>query len=278
MPTPTPAASATGSLRCGTTAHPPSSVTAGSGHQHRRRQPVDAADRRTPRDRGAQARCRARTARRWRTPGRRRAARPRSWTSTSSVDAGDGEGQRGDVARRADAERGEHDHRQELDRRHRAERQARDRLVEAAVHDREHRAERHQQPDRVAVGPAQRAPRPAPERRIRPPRWRSAARPPRAASTRRTAARRRPGRGSGTRRSRRSRCGRNRASAREHRIVARDGLRRTWAIEGVMLIVPMKNGAVLDDDDLADHRRARDRRPHLVRGARPADRACPRRR
>ena len=52
------------------------------------------------------------------------------------------ERERGEVAQRADAERGERDHRQELDRRDRAQRQPVDGEVEADVHHREHDAER----------------------------------------------------------------------------------------------------------------------------------------
>ena len=64
------------------------------------------------------------------------------------VDARDGEDERGEVAGRAGAERGEHDHRQELDRGHRAEGQPVDGDVEAGVHDGEDDAEgEHEPPD-----------------------------------------------------------------------------------------------------------------------------------
>jgi Lrp/AsnC family transcriptional regulator, leucine-responsive regulatory protein len=75
-----------------------------------------------------------------------------------------GEHKRQPVARRADAHRREHDHRQELNRGHSPERQPCDPLVEAAVHDREHDPERGHQTHRVAIGPAQRPPRSAPQR------------------------------------------------------------------------------------------------------------------
>ena len=167
---------------CGLTSHPPpGAVTGWQGQQHGRRQPVDAAalliagvrehdvEREQPGVGEGQAELRARP--------------PRKPDVDQHVDAGDGSWR---ARRRWGASGrlkcGERDHRQELDRRHRAERQARDRLIEAAVHDRGGlRGERHQQADRVAVGRAHGAPWAAPggeyDRRAR----RCAARPRRAA-------------------------------------------------------------------------------------------------
>jgi len=90
-----------------------------------------------------------------------------------NVDAGHGHRQRGQVARRPGAERGQCNHREELDGRHRAQRQPGDRLVEAAVHRRQDCTEGDQQADGVAVGAAERPPRPPPrgehDRRARDP-------------------------------------------------------------------------------------------------------------
>ena len=112
MPTPMPAASATGSSNAGTAAQPAERRDDDGGDEHR----------------GARGRrCRSISAslgdavgehdvereqrRRWRT----RSATPerlaREVHAGEQVDAGDGERERGDVARRARAERGQHDHR-----------------------------------------------------------------------------------------------------------------------------------------------------------------------
>ena len=116
------------------------------------------------------------------------------------VDAGHRERERERVAWTAHADRRQHDDREELDRGDRAQRQPGDRLVEAAVHRREDRAPADQQPDRGPVQPAERAPRPSPQREHHAPPMRSEAMPRRAPAPGRTAARRTTGRGSGTRR------------------------------------------------------------------------------
>ena len=112
--------------------------------------------RRLARRRGGRARCRPRTARRWRARARRRADRPRGARRRAGRRRPTASASARDVAPRAHPERGEHDHRQELDRRDRGQRQPVDRRVEAAVHDRQHEAPG----DHVAI--AQQVPGPPP--------------------------------------------------------------------------------------------------------------------
>ena len=200
-PTPIPAAIATGSSTCGTTAQPPIAVLTGAAISIAAPSPSMPP---TPAraTRGARARCTARTGPRCRRE-RDSEGLTRHLHRDQAVHPGHREREREPVADRANADRREHDHRQELDRGHGSERQSRDRLVEAAVHHREH-APSATTSHTVVVGRSERAPRPAPDREHDRCAARSAATRPRAAPPARTAAPRTPARDSGTPRCRRS--------------------------------------------------------------------------
>jgi hypothetical protein len=80
------------------------------------------------------------------------------------VDAGGRQPEGGRVPRRPHPRRRQRDDREELDRGHRAEREVVDGGVEAGVHRRQHASHEREQPARVAVEPADRAPRAPPGR------------------------------------------------------------------------------------------------------------------
>ena len=166
MPTPIPAASATGSVNAGTARPARQRRHDDQRHEHRSAERVDAArfaaagdavpEHDVEREEDGVGE-RERDAERL----------PLEPHVREQVDAGDGQEQREAVPRRPRSERRQRDHRQELDRRDRSERQPVDREVEAGVHHREHGAPGDHGAPRGRRHARVRPPRPAPEREDR---------------------------------------------------------------------------------------------------------------
>ena len=162
MPTPTPAARATGSRSAGATLAAPNGTIASRGDEHREREAVDAPDRRAARQAVREDDVEGEQ------PGvDERQGEADRLGSEADVDehvhAGNREREREPVSKRADAERRKDDHRQELDRCDRPQREPVDCEVEARVHHREDEPERDEEPERRPVEPWKRPPWPSPD-------------------------------------------------------------------------------------------------------------------